>query len=103
MPYTYYSHWWPKEEDLRAPQVQFSKGIKAAVFLARNCGSKNNREKLVKELTSSEFRVDSLSSCLNNRKAPPGVNLKDKKQVMSKYLFYLAFENQRTDGEFCRY
>ena len=82
--------------ELSQNQVLFSEGIKGALFLAKNCASKNNRESVVKQLSKS-FRVDSLSSCLKNANAPPGSNIKDKKSVMPQYLFYLAFENQNTD------
>lgn len=77
----------------------FSKGIKGSVFLAKNCHSKSHREKLVQELMETQFRVDSLSSCLKNGKPPPGVNLRNKTETLGKYLFYLAFENSRSDGE----
>jgi hypothetical protein len=74
--------------------VDFDKAIKGASFLARNCNSKNNREKVVKELQESSFRTDSVSSCLHNAEPPPGVSKKNKGDVMRSYLFYLAFENQ---------
>jgi hypothetical protein len=82
------------------PPVDYETTIKGALFLARNCGSRNHRENIVQELQELNdiFRVDSLSSCLHNAKPPSGMTLKDKGAVMGKYLFYLAFENQnRTD------
>jgi len=75
--------------------VPFNQGKKAAVFLARNCGSRSKREQLVKDLMGSNLTVDSLSGCLNNKKLPKN-DLKNKTAVMRQYLLYLAFENQRT-------
>jgi Glycosyltransferase family 10 (fucosyltransferase) C-term len=97
IPLPYYSqaeyHIWHQDH------VSFDKGIKAAVFLARNCASMNHREQIVKDLSASSFRVDALSSCLHNADPPPQVdrNLGNKIQVMKQYLFYLAFENQCVD------
>ena len=98
VPCSYFSlnkNWWGNT--LQSPAVPFSTGIKGASFLARNCDSQNNREDVVKQLQDSEFRVDSLSSCLNNAEPPPTVNMDNKTNVMEKYLFHLAFENGRTD------
>jgi hypothetical protein len=80
------------------PAVKYDKAIKGALFLARNCASRNHREGLVQKLQASTFRVDSLSSCLHNAEPPPGVDLGGKNQlVFQHYLFYLAFENQCVD------
>jgi len=81
--------------NLRHKPVRFDTAIKGAMFMAKNCHSRNNREKLVKQLQASTFRIDSLSSCLHNAGLPPGVHSRDNKTaIMEKYLFYLAFENQ---------
>jgi Glycosyltransferase family 10 (fucosyltransferase) C-term len=99
VPLPYFSY---AEYDIQNPNgvVDFHRAEKAAVFLARNCGSKSNREDLVKALQASpHFRVDSLSQCLHNAELPPGLNgLGNKNTVMHHYLFYLAFENQREEG-----
>lgn len=84
------------EYSIQNPQVDFDTAIKGAVFIARNCGSLNNREGLVKKL-QEYIRVDAISSCLNNAPWPDGVNRRDKRAAMSRYLFYLAFENESTD------
>mmetsp|Transcript_21930 Transcript_21930/g.41410 ORF Transcript_21930/g.41410 Transcript_21930/m.41410 type:complete len:737 (-) Transcript_21930:284-2494(-) len=102
VPHTYFSMWWgtPGSEyeiGLQTPPVPFSEGIKGAVFLARNCNSKNNREQLVRDLMATSLRVDSLSSCLKRGSPPPGVGMKNKTKLIHHYMFYLAFENQRTD------
>jgi Glycosyltransferase family 10 (fucosyltransferase) C-term len=78
--------------------VPFATGEKAALFLAHNCDSRNQREHVVRNLSLS-FRVDSLSSCLHNAEPPPqiGSNLSNKRFVLQQYLFYLAFENQCVD------
>jgi Glycosyltransferase family 10 (fucosyltransferase) C-term len=85
----------------KRPAVDYHQAEKAAVFLARNCGSLSHREALVTALhESGHFRIDSLSDCLHNAEPPRGVvDLEDKINVMRHYLFYLAFENQRVNGK----
>jgi hypothetical protein len=98
IPSSYFSirqNWWGST--LQSPPVPYNKGIKGASFLARNCGSKNDRESIVKALQASKFRVDSVSHCLHNAEVPPGVNLDNKTDVMKEYLFHLAFENGQWD------
>ncbi len=93
VPLPYYS--WAEYNIQKNPAVAYGVGIKGASFLARNCGSRNDREGLVQEIIKLGFRVDSLSSCLRNAELPPGVDsLHDKKLVQAQYLFHLAFENQ---------
>jgi Glycosyltransferase family 10 (fucosyltransferase) C-term len=81
--------------------VSYDTGMKAAVFLAHNCDSRNQREKIVQDLmaASSSLRIDSLSSCLHNADPPPqvGRDLSNKRHVLQQYLFYLSFENQCVD------
>lgn len=78
--------------------VPYDSGIKGAMFMASNCNSMNNREKIVQDLINyAKFRVDSLGSCLNNAEPPNGMSLGNKVEVMKQYLFYLAFENQCVD------
>lgn len=67
----------------------FKNTIPAAVFVARNCHSKNNRENLVRSI-SKYIRVDSVSSCLHNAENPT----KNKIDLVRQYRVYLAFENQ---------
>lgn len=83
--------------NLQSSGVDFSTAIKGASFLAKNCNSLNDREAVVIELMNSSFRVDSLSTCLNNAEPPEGANIQNKSEIMGKYLFHLAFENQNTD------
>jgi hypothetical protein len=94
IPVPYFS--W-EEYQIQYPAVSFEKAIKGASFLANNCQSMSNREKLVEELFKTKLRVDSLSSCHHNADPPPGVDTENKTQVMQSYLFHLAFENQRED------
>lgn len=65
--------------------------INGVSFLARNCHSKNGREKTITELISSGIRVDSMSSCLHNHAKPGGSD--DKIEIMRNYKFHAAFEN----------
>lgn len=84
------------EYNIQSEQVDFDSAIKGAVFIARNCGSFNDREGLVKKL-SEHIRVDRISSCLNNKPWPSDVSRDNKNGAMRKYLFYLSFENESTD------
>ena len=86
--------------------VPFDVGIKGGAFLARNCGSRNDRESLLTNMidavksisemsnTSYALRIDSLSDCLHNADPPSNLDLEDKSAIMKQYLFYFAFENQ---------
>jgi hypothetical protein len=77
--------------------VNYDTAIHAALFLARNCHSKNHREQIIQEMEKSTFRVDSLSACLHNRDPPKEWNMSNKLEIMRRYLFYFAFENQNVD------
>jgi len=81
------------------PPVNYSTAIKGASFLARRCRSLNNRETVVKQIIEALFRVDSLSGCLHNAEPPKGLTMAStsKSEIMQRYLFHLAFENQNTD------
>jgi Glycosyltransferase family 10 (fucosyltransferase) C-term len=79
-------------DKIRGTAVKYDGAIKGAVFLARNCDSRNNREELVRSLLFNNFTVHSVGECLHNAEPPDG--LTDKNEIMSKYLFSLAFENQ---------
>ena len=82
------------------PPVNYDEAIKGASFLANNCNSLNHREKIVQELIDNpRIRIDSLSHCLQNiYTPPPGIkDLLNKTAVLRRYLFHLAFENQRED------
>ena len=98
-PWTLYMDETPKGEDkwsknyIQTPHVPLVSVKKAAVFIARNCGSKSNREDLVKSLMKL-MPIDSVSSCLHNFDPPQTT---DKYKMMQKYALYFAFENQRVD------
>ena len=94
IPLPYFS--W-QEYNIQQTAVDFRKVIKGASFLANNCDSLNNREKVVEALIKSPLRVDSLSGCLNNAEPLPNVDMQNKTAVMEQYLFHLAFENQKTE------
>jgi hypothetical protein len=93
VPLPYFS--W-SEYSIQKPMLDFDQAIPAALFLAQNCDSRNDREGIVRALRTS-FRVDSLSSCLHNAEPPAGVDMDNKIQIQRHYLFYLAFENQNED------
>jgi len=85
------------EYKINNPAVNFDKVIKGALFLAKNCNSKSDRESVIQNLLKTKLRVDSPSGCFNNAGPPPGLNdLSNSTAVQERYLFYLAFENQQT-------
>lgn len=82
------------------PGNRYDRVQKAAVFMARNCQSKNRREDLVKDLmklsdsSNSSLQVHSISKCLRNRDPPAVTKADDKNEILGQYMFYFAFENQ---------
>jgi hypothetical protein len=85
------------EYNIQHAAVDFDKAIKGASFLAKNCDSDNKREELVLALMETSLRVDSLSRCHNNAEPPQGVDMENKTAIQERYIFHLAFENQRTE------
>lgn len=98
MPYFSWDEYAPEGKAI-VPGNDYDQAIKGAVFMAKNCESKNGREALVKGLidlsnnSSSLVRVDSISRCLHNHD-PPASAKDDKNEILNQYMFYLAFENQ---------
>jgi hypothetical protein len=66
-------------------------------FIARNCKSLNQRERLVKHFMKENL-VHSLSSCLNNYHEPNLDKKLSKRDVQNQYMFYASFENENTNG-----
>eukprot|EP01031_Cornospumella_fuschlensis_P025617 gene25617-30937_t len=91
------------------PLRPFDKLIKAGVFIASTChrGGETKRLQLVRELQSF-IRIDSLGKCMTTRQNPEGVVLRKgsteqetlqlKQETISRYMFYLAFENSFEPG-----
>ncbi|KAL7579627.1 hypothetical protein ACA910_007990 [Epithemia clementina (nom. ined.)] len=95
IPLPYYSE--AEYKIWNAVPVDFDNAIHGGVFMARNCGSRNNREQVIKtlqELANDNMKIHSVSTCLNNADIPPGSTKTNKNSIMNKYLFYFAFENQ---------
>ena len=98
IPMAYFS--WDEYGDRPVAGNRYEDVEKAAVYMARNCQSKNRREELVQNLMefsqkNSSLRVDSISTCLHNHDPPSGLSNKDdKNEILGRYMFYLAFENQ---------
>ncbi len=90
LPVTYYG--WNYNLLLNVSDSPWEKREPAIVFIAKNCHSRNRRESLVKRL-QQYVRVDSVSSCLNNRPWPPEIPRSNKDAVQKRYLMYLAAEN----------
>jgi hypothetical protein len=88
----------PAADELGGSAVRKPRDRSAAVFVARNCHSKNGREKLIKRLdTLLRGGVDRPGACLNSMawpKCPPSNGKKcGKHELLRRYPFYLALEN----------
>lgn len=59
-----------------------------------NCGAKNDRLEVVKELQREGIIVHSYGSCLHNKEEDRSLG---KHNIIAKYPFYLAFENSNDD------
>lgn len=98
-PWTRYINKEPKGSDIwssnyiQTPHQAFDMVKKSAVFIARNCASKSNREHVVKVLMNY-IPVDSPSTCLNNMYMNDTSN---KGKMMKSYALYFAFENTIVD------
>jgi Glycosyltransferase family 10 (fucosyltransferase) C-term len=91
------------------PQLPFSESILGASFVASAChkgSATTNRMQVVMELQKI-FRVDSLGACMKTKNRAIEVlrmgssaqeTLILKQHAISKYLFYLAFENSKEPG-----
>ena len=72
--------------------------IKKAVTAIFNCGSKNNRETVISEM-SEIVAIDRIGDCIRNSPWPMCVDLPcEKEDVLKRYMFCLAFENGITPG-----
>ena len=83
------------EYNIQSPHVPFELVNKYALFLASNCNSKSNREKIVKDLMNL-VPIKSLGRCLKNSKESSG-SYSYKSSIMKQYALYLSFENQLVD------
>ena len=83
------------ETDIQSKRVT-QDAISGISFLARNCGSRNNREQVVQDLIQ-QVRVDAMSSCLHNHDKPPEDKnlpwISNKIKLLHAYKFHAAFEN----------
>eukprot|EP01041_Mallomonas_annulata_P004585 gene4585-9113_t len=91
------------------PSTPFSEAIKGAAYVESACRNHGNtyRNQLVEEIAKF-FRVDSLGACNRTPNRPEKVKINDtrgyknrtlaKRKAISKYLFYLAFENSIEPG-----
>ena len=83
------------ETDIQSKRVA-QDAISGISFLARNCGSRNNREQVVKDLIQ-QVRVDAMSSCLHNHDKPPEDKnlpwIQNKIKLLRGWKFHAAFEN----------
>ena len=90
LPYFSYAEYVIQKPHVKLRDVERKK----AVFVARNCASKNDREGLVRSLMEL-LPVESVSSCLHNADVPGSRG--SKVDLVRRYALYLAFENQNVD------
>lgn len=101
-----YFRGWNMSEFL--PSRPFRDLINGSTFVASTCHEGNTRRMTKVRQLRQFFRVDGLGKCLPTRKIAEGVSLSTgkteqeslqlKRQVLSKYKFYLAFENTNERG-----
>jgi len=90
LPYFSYAEYVIQKPHVKLRDVERKK----AVFVARNCASRNDREGLVRSLMEL-LPVESVSSCLHNADVPGSRG--SKVDLVRRYALYLAFENQNVD------
>lgn len=93
------------------PRRPFKELIKAAAYVASDCHKRDNananRDGIVKQLKQLGLRVDGLGRCMHSI-GPEGIqlpntpearyNLTIKREIISHFMFYLAFENSIEAG-----
>jgi hypothetical protein len=94
------------------PNKAFSKMVKGASYVASDCHKRDSanadRDNVVLSLRGEDFRVDGLGRCLRSPVGPEGYelprtrdtryNLEIKREVISNYMFNMAFENSLEPG-----
>ncbi len=101
VPYPYITFAQGKRNLLAETNSTWKSREKAVLFVAKNCGSTSKREQLV-EMLQKFVRVDSVSSCLNNKKWPSDIPITgnratDKRTLSKRYVAILAAENSIED------
>lgn len=90
----------------------FAKMVKGASYVASDCHKRDsanaNRDSVVLSIRGQDFRIDGLGRCLNTGTGPEGYelprtrdtryNLQIKRDVISNYMFNMAFENSLEPG-----
>lgn len=90
----------------------FAKMVKGASYVASDCHKRDaanaNRDNVVLSIRDQDFRVDGLGRCLRSPIGPEGYelpktrdtryNLQIKRDVISNYMFNMAFENSLEPG-----
>lgn len=106
-----YSEVFLNESDM-LPNKPFAKLVKGASYVASDCHKRDsanaNRDNVALSIRESPFRVDGLGRCLKTPVGPEGLelpksrdtryNLILKREVISNYMFNLAFENSLEPG-----
>jgi len=96
-----------REKEFVVPFRNFSELIKGASYVASACGAFKGhieRNNIIKKLRNLGIRIDGLGKCMHTPVGPEGVQLgpnhtsENKVEVISRYLFNLAFENTIEEG-----
>jgi len=94
------------------PPKNFSSLIKGAAYVASDCHKRDtanaNRDQVVQHLREAGFRIDGLGKCMRSPPNAEGIglpnghntryNLMIKREVISNFMFYMAFENSLEPG-----
>lgn len=99
------------ELNMSKPLVPFSKLVKGGSYVASDChrrdAANSNRDGVVHWLRLEGARIDGLGKCMKNKnhegislpQTPDArYNLEMKRDIIGKYLFYMAFENSIEPG-----
>ena len=99
------------ENDINVHLYNFSYLIKAASYVAKDCHHKDtanaNRDGIIHQIRLHGFRIDGLSKCMHSQNLE-GITLQNsgdtvtnlalKREVISRFMFNMAFENSLEDG-----
>ena len=92
--------WLPKVSSYKEIQKikPLTNPIRKGVMATFNCASKNNREKILRDIMAI-FPIASIGNCLRNEKWPMCGSVKcTKEEALRKYMFCFVFENGNTPG-----
>ena len=92
VPNPYFTFARGKQDLLEKTNSTWEMREKAVLYVARNCRTQSNRDKLVKMLREY-VRVDSVSVCEKNMDWPKDIPRDNKRALLRRYVAFLAAEN----------